>query len=551
MGDGYVEALRGTYSEVPESADYVMYWWHRAAELVRNGSIRRFGFIATNSLRQAFNRRVLAQHIGVPDGLSLMYAIPDHPWVDSADGADVRISMTVAERGERDGTLLRVVSESYGDEQGAQVDFQQRVGLIHPDLSIGPNVAAAVPLRANEGLSCRGVSLHGSGFIVTPEEAHALGLGRTPGLEDYIRPYRNGRDITARPRGLLVIDLFGLESTDVRTRFPEVYQWVWDRVKPERDHNNRSAYRDNWWIHGEPRSNFRPALRGLPRYISTVETAKHRFFLLLDATILPDNKLVNIASADAYVLGVLSSRIHVTWALAAGSRLGVGNDPVYVKSRCFEPFPFPDAMPERQTEIRDLAEALDNHRKRQQELHSDLTLTEMYNVLAKLRYDEPLTEADRRTHDAGLISILRDLHDQLDRAVFDAYGWPETLRDEEVLFRLVALNAERALEERNGVVRWLRPEFQRSPAGAQSGLGIAMEAEVTQNSVRARRNQWPAALSERVRAIRDLLVERKTPLTSGEVAKSFQRARSADVTAILDTLVSLGQARERSGMYSA
>ncbi len=77
--------------------------------------------------------------------------------------------------------------------------------------------------------------------------------------------------------------------------------------------------------------------------VPTVETSKHRFFVFLDASILPDNMLVNIASSDAFVLGILSSRIHVTWALAAGGRLGYGNDPRYNKTRCFEPFPFPDA----------------------------------------------------------------------------------------------------------------------------------------------------------------------------------------------------------------
>ena len=164
----------------------------------------------------------------------------------------------------------------------------------------------------------------------------------------------------------MVIDLFGLTAEEVRARFPAVYQWVYERVKPERDQNNRDSYRNNWWIHGEPSAALRPALAGLPRYIATVETSRRRFFVFLDAAILPDNKLVNIALDDAYFLGVLSSRIHVTWALAAGSHLGVGNDPVYVKTACFETFPFPAATDAQKARIRALAEELDSHRKRQQ-----------------------------------------------------------------------------------------------------------------------------------------------------------------------------------------
>ncbi|MBK8742165.1 MAG: class I SAM-dependent DNA methyltransferase [Betaproteobacteria bacterium] len=95
LGDGYTESLRKTWPEVPESADFVMYWWDHAAELTRAGKLRRFGLITTNSLRQTFSRRVLERHLGGKPPLSLAFAIPDHPWVDSADGAAVRIAMTV------------------------------------------------------------------------------------------------------------------------------------------------------------------------------------------------------------------------------------------------------------------------------------------------------------------------------------------------------------------------------------------------------------------------------------------------------------------------
>src|ERR1035438_671291 len=87
----------------------------------------------------------------------------------------------------------------------------------------------------------------------------------------------------------MVIDLFGLSADEVRERFPGVYQHVADHVKPERDQNNRPSYRDKWWIFGEARANFRPALKDLRRYIATVETSKHRFFVFLNASVLPDN----------------------------------------------------------------------------------------------------------------------------------------------------------------------------------------------------------------------------------------------------------------------
>jgi hypothetical protein len=288
-------------------------------------------------------------------------------------------------------------------------------------------------------------------------------------------------------------------------------------------------------------------LKGLRRYIATPETAKHRFFVFLDASILPDNKLAVVASGDAFVLGVLSSRTHLCWSEAAGSLLE--DRPVWVKTTCFEPFPFPNASEPQRERIRSLGEQLDAHRKRRQEAHPGLTLTEMYNVLEELRAGQPLGAASQTIHDQGLISVLRDLHDDLDRAVAEAYGWSPELSAEDSLFRLVELNAARAAEERSGLVRWLRPEFQRTTA-TQAGLGVEMEEE-EHRPARVARLPWPSALPERVRAVRDYLMRAPAPVAPEIVARGFVRARVPEVTAILDPLTALGQARKDGAGYRA
>ena len=442
--------------------------------------------------------------------LSLIYAIPDHPWVDSANGAAVRIAMTVAKSGSDPdfaqqnsgsdpdlaghgkGRLLTVTDEQTAESGEVIVSLVERQGRIQADLKVGAAVSGAGRLKANAELSSPGVKLHGAGFIVSREEAATLGLGTVPGLERHVREYRNGRDLMASPRDVLVIDLFGLNADEVRVRFPAVFQWVVERVKPERDQNNRATYRDNWWVFGEPRKDFRPALAGLPRYIATVETAKHRTFQFLDASVLPDNMLIAIATDDGAWLGVLSSQVHVEWALAAGGRLGVGNDPRYNKSRCFEPFPFPsDATgltPELTDRIRLLAEQLDAHRKARQAAFESVTLTGLYNVLDKLRRGEVLSPKEKVLHEQGLVSVLRSLHDELDAAVLAAYGWSDlgpvpwadeaarAVWTEAVLERLVALNARRAAEEAAGTIRWLRPDFQDPARRAEREAAAAQAA---------------------------------------------------------------------------
>lgn len=204
LGDGYVQALRVAWPEVPESADFVMHWWSRAAALVASGSARQFGLITTNSLRQTFNRRVVQTALG--QGVTLAMAIPDHPWVDSANGAAVRIAMTVGMPDTlASARLLTVSHEQTGEFGEVSVTLAETSGLIHADLSVGANVASAGALLANANISSPGVKLHGAGFIVTPDEARLLlppplgeggGGGQQP-PHGILRDYRNGRDLTA------------------------------------------------------------------------------------------------------------------------------------------------------------------------------------------------------------------------------------------------------------------------------------------------------------------------------------------------------------------
>ncbi|WP_157627118.1 class I SAM-dependent DNA methyltransferase [Spirosoma luteum] len=555
LGDGYTEALRKTYKgKVPESADLVMYWWHNAAEQVKQGNAEQFGFITTNSLKQTFNRRVMQPFLeGEKSPLILTFAIPDHPWVESADGAAVRIAMTVGERrsnGVASGSLLTVKSESVPNgEDAAEVAFSTQQGTILSDLTIGAELDSAKLLKANEGLSNPGVKLHGAGFIVTSDQAKNLGLGELTGLGQHIRPYRNGKDLMDKPRYALVIDLFGLTAKQVFDMYPAVYQHVMENVKPERDQNNRASYRDNWWIFGEARKSFRPALQNLSRYIATVETAKHRTFQFLDAEILPDNMLIAIALDDAYCLGILSSIIHIVWALAAGGDLG-GNTPRYNKTRCFDPFPFPDATPQQQDRIRGLAEQLDAHRKRQQAAHPTLTLTDLYNVVEKLKACEPLTAKDQTINQQGLASVVLSLHQQLDAAVADAYGWPHNLPESEILTRLVRLNHERAAEEAAGKIRYLRPEYQAP--GQQQLIGLTNTAIKTSAPVAdAIKQEWPKELAQQMQAVRDTVQQSGVPLSTKQVAAFFQKTPPGKVQPLLDTLATLALVRQTpEGTYA-
>ncbi|TDR94753.1 type II restriction/modification system DNA methylase subunit YeeA [Enterovirga rhinocerotis] len=555
LGDGHAEALWAAHRHINPSADLVMYWWDRAAELLtRKGTaLRRFGFVTTNSVTQDFSRRVMKRRLDGKAPISLVMAIPDHPWTKATpDAAAVRIAMTVAEAGAHDGALREVLSESGLETDQPAITFADRTGRINPDLTVGVDVTSALPLRANAGLCSPGVKLHGAGFIVTPQQAEHLGLGRRPGLERHILAYRNGRDLTARPRGVMVIDLFGLTEDEVRLRYPEVYQHVLREVRDKVDGegrrvgrawNARASYRESWWVFGEPRTELRPALDGLSRYVATVETARHRTFQLLPSDIMPDNMLVCIAAADALQLGILSSHPHLLWSAHAGGTLE--DRPRYTKSACFDPFPFPAPSDALRGTIRAVAEELDAFRKARQAEHPELTLTGLYNVLEALKAGRPLDAKEEAIRDRGLVLILKELHDRLDRLVMQAYGWPPSLSDEAILERLVALNRERAKEEREGLVRWLRPDYQiplfardtdrqeAAERGRQAPLDIVLPRQ---------KPSFPAGAVEQSAAIFAALASATSPMDAPRIASVFRQGRRIEprVAAILASASRIG-----------
>lgn len=385
--------------------------------------------------------------------------------------------------------MREVKAEQALDSDEPKIEYHEPIiGRINADLTVGTDVTRAVRLIANAGICHDGVKLHGKGFTVMRSQFADLGWGKRAGLENVIKPYRNGSDLTQRRPSEVadkyVVDLFGLSENEVRTRFPEVYdhllKTVWDykvynKKKKRwensgRRYNRRASYKDLWWLFGEPRAELRPALEGLSRFIGTVDTAKHRVFQFLDVSVLCDDKVVIVADESAATLGVLQSATHVAWSLHVGGWMGVGNDSVYVKTKTFDPFPFPAFTPEQRIAIAELAEELDATRKAALAETDTLTMTELYNLREKLRSGEHMDEKEQRRATRARAAIVNRLHDQLDQAVADAYGWGDDWRagalgPSEIVGRLLALNNERATEEKSGKIRWLRRDYQEPRFG--------------------------------------------------------------------------------------
>ena len=194
-------------------------------------------------------------------------------------------------------------------------------------------------------------------------------------------------------------------------------------------------------------------------------------------------------------------------------------------------------------------------------------MTGLYNALERLREREAgigpdLTEAERDTMDAGRIRILADLHDAIDRAVLDAYGWgdlaaalvgrvgatlpsphktpAQEAAEDDLLTCLVDLNRARAAEEARGVIHWLRPAFQRARLAGKYPRASQGELATEAVSIPVARLAWPKDPLAQFRALRRVVRAAPDAVAPDAVARVFRGGRSATVADRLRTMREMG-----------
>ena len=453
LGDEYVEKLWALYDgRVAKTSDLVVYWFDRSWKQIANSNSTRAGLLATQSIRSPINRNVIETI--AKDG-SIFFAYADRPWV--LDGASVRVSMIGFDNG----------TESIKTLDGLPVEH------INVDLTAESDLTIATELPENTGLSFQGSMIGGSFQIPKSLAQDWLKITNANGLNnrDVLRPYVTGSDVLRSSSDEWVIDFGDSMPLETASSYEMPFEYAQKYVLPERITNPRASRRERWWLHADPQPAMRKAIASIERYIATVRVAKYRIFVWLDRTTLCSNKLIVIARDDDYFFGVLHSRFHEVWSLANASRHGVGNDPAYTPSTCFETFPFPwppGKEPQEDPRVQAIATAakqLDAMRNGwlhppaaeigvtiSEKMLQKRTLTNLYNMLTlyreqfkgKSRQPAAWSEAAQHLIDIGDIETLDHIHTSLDHAVLDAYGWPHNLSEEQILERLLALNLERA-----------------------------------------------------------------------------------------------------------
>jgi hypothetical protein len=428
-GATYAEWLSARYGGTGDT-DYVGYFFHRASELVADSGC--IGFIATATITDGDNRRTVLEPLTRERDFEVYAATTGFPWPGNAQ---VNVSAVHLTRGLCRGTIQRRVLNG------------REVERINSRLRSGHDWSSPVALPENAGLALVGCFLRGEGFILEQPEAHAL-LSDHPKAADVVRPFLVGDDLNnslGQCAQRFVIDFRDMTFDEAR-RYPHALAIVEERVRPHRERLKTTGadaeHRKHWWRFANVRLELRARARVMPRFLATARVSKRPVFAFVPSTWTPSEQVVLFALPTGTAFAVLQSRIHRAWVNLQATHMGEGLR--YSATDCFAPFPFPSRNPSAEIPaLEALGEEL-HEARRQFAAQRGIGLTETYNVLN----DPAAAEQD--------VTRLRGLHEALDRAVLDAYGWGDLVVpsycaadeaheafEDAVAERLFSLNAER------------------------------------------------------------------------------------------------------------
>lgn len=447
----YPEWLKEIHTESHGNADLVSHFFRSAFNLVRTDGT--LGLIATNTIAQGDTRST---------GLR---------WICNNGGEIFSVTKRLKWPGEAAVvvSVVHLTKEQWSgprDLDGTEVD-RITAYLVPRGGNDDP-----IRLATNANKSFQGSNILGMGFtfddadkngISTPIAEMQRLIEKNPKNREVILPYIGGYEIINSPVHAphrYVIDFGDRSETDCVHNFPELMSIVQEKVLPQRETDNRLAYRKYWWRFAERQKRLYETIQGLDWVLATPQTSNAQAFAFIPKGMVYAHTVIVFPFQSYSAFSTIQARTHQIWAAFFGPTMK--DDMRYTPTDCFETFPFPPDW-ETNPDLESAGKAYYEYRADLM-VRTNLGLTKTYN-----RFHDP-DETDPE------ILKLRELHTAMDRAVLNAYGWedistdcefildyeddddsgkkkkpwryrwPDDVRDE-VLARLLELNARRAREE--------------------------------------------------------------------------------------------------------
>jgi type II restriction/modification system DNA methylase subunit YeeA len=215
IGEVDVMRLRSLFAgRLPGGVDLVTYWFEKARALLESNHLKRGGLVATQAIRRGANRAVLER---IEQSATIFDAWADEPWV--VDGAAVRVSIVC-----------------FGTDAARSVPplNDKAVSAIHADLSGGIlDLTSATRLSENARICFQGPVKVGAFDVAGSQAREWLQVPLNPNGRsnaDVVRPWLNGKDITARSTDRWIIDFDEMSEREAAL-FQAPFEYVLQKIK--------------------------------------------------------------------------------------------------------------------------------------------------------------------------------------------------------------------------------------------------------------------------------------------------------------------------------
>ncbi|WP_202817200.1 Eco57I restriction-modification methylase domain-containing protein [Serinicoccus sp. CUA-874] len=407
--------INGLVEGVPGVADLCVYFLRRAADLLSEAGL--LGYVATNTVTQGPSR-VVGLAALLTKGFAVRRCIRSMPWPTKSASVDVSIVWL-----QNCGTVS--LPEVWADGVWVPAVNSQ----LEP---VGRVSGEPLPLSASRGVAFKGSNLNGLGFLMSPGDAARM-ISENPRNSKVLRPYVTGEDLNSRAdhsASRWTVDFNDLPVDEAQS-YAGPYSWLQRNLYDYRKGlNNKPRLQQRWYTYESRALSLYQALAESSEAIAMSAVTKHVAPVIVPTGPVFSHGVIVFTHCSHDLLALLASECHVLWAWTHGSNLETRLN--YNVASCFETFPPPEKFRQ-----------LSGLGRRLEQLRSDILaareigLTDLYNLVCSAENKD------------GDVKDLRDLHEQIDRAVLGCYGWQD-------------LKVEHGFYEYKRVVRWTIDPRSRS-----------------------------------------------------------------------------------------
>jgi hypothetical protein len=441
FGKEYINKLRNAYPEVPGRADFCVYWFYKAHQQLKPNGYA--GLVGTNTIRQNYSREGSLDYI-VNNGGTIIDAVSSQKW---SGEAAVYVSIVSWKKGDEN----RMKSIYFANDKEELILHE--TPKINSSLSLKTDVTSAKVLECNRKpkMVFLGQTHGHDGFLLPVVKAQKI-IKKHPNYIEVLKPFLTGDELVASKNSQpkrFVID-FTLKDINEASSFKELYKIIEKEVLPEREAKAKKQKEENelitakkknantnkhhinfynkWWKLSYGREDLLKKCKSILSYIVCSRVTQRPIFEFISSKIHPNDALMVFVFEDNYSFGIIQSNLHWLWFTEKCSSLG--GTYRYTSNTVWDTFPWPQNPSEKQIEkIANIAKTLRDERNAIMEKNKS-SLRDVYRILEKPGKNK-----------------LKDLHNDLDSAVIEAYGFDAKI---DTLQQLLELNEKVAQAESKG-----------------------------------------------------------------------------------------------------